>query len=323
MIISASRRTDIPAFYAKWFMNRVGAGYCTVPNPCNMKQVSYVSLQPEAVTALVFWTRNPAPLLPRLRELDERGFGYYFLYTLVNNPKVIDPYSPSIDHAVATFCHLADKIGPERVIWRYDPIVLGNVTSVQYHLDNFGRIAEKIGGCTNRSMISFVEDYRKTGHRMARLKQHGIVVQSVESLTEISIAPLVAGLARIAEQYGIELLSCAEKLNLVPFGVQPGKCIDGDLLARLFKVNVLPGKDRSQRQECRCVASRDIGMYDSCLFGCSYCYATRNFDLSRRNHRSHNPASPSLLGWYDAEQPYSKKTQPGSIAASGKQQRLF
>lgn len=323
MIISASRRTDIPAFYPEWFIERIRAGYCAVPNPFNFKQVSYVSLKPADVEAIVFWTRNPAPLMAQLRELDDQGLNYYFLFTLVNNPKEIDPYSPTLDRAVAVFRELSERIGPERVIWRYDPIFLSSITPISYHIDNYGSIAERLAGYTKRCFISFVDDYQKAARRIEDLRRLGIVVQPSQAVGPAEVEPLVPELLRIAQSHDIELLSCAEKLNLVVQGVLPGKCIDGELIRQLFKIDVSSRKDPSQRKECGCVISRDIGMYDSCLFGCSYCYATRSFELARRNHLAHDPTSPSLLGNYDAQPPVGSmvKSKKGQVIPN--QLKLF
>ena len=137
MIISASRRTDIPAFYAEWFMRRIRAGYCTVPNPYNRKQVAKVSLAPDAVDVIVFWTRNPRPLLPHLAELDRCGYRYYFQYTVMDNPRAIDPKSPAADAAIKTFRELAGIVGAERIIWRYDPIVISAATPAEFHLSTY------------------------------------------------------------------------------------------------------------------------------------------------------------------------------------------
>jgi hypothetical protein len=133
MIISASRRTDIPAFYSAWFMNRIDAGHCQVPNPFNPRQVMTVSLEPEDVDVLVFWTRNATPLLNHLDELDRKGYRYLFLYTVMNNPRPIDPRCPSLEQALAAFKALSDRIGPERVIWRYDPVVFSNASNAEFH----------------------------------------------------------------------------------------------------------------------------------------------------------------------------------------------
>lgn len=307
MIISASRRTDIPAFYPDWFMNRINAGYCAVPNPFNRNQVSYISLKPDEVEAIVFWTRNPAPLMPHLKELDEKGFDYYFQLTLVNNPKQIDPHSPSLEKAVDVFWQLSDQIGPERVIWRYDPIFLSSITPISYHIDHYARIAENLQGYAVRSVISFVDDYRKASKRIRDLAQKGIEVHPSEKLMFTDIKEFVPELVKAATNNGMELQSCAENINLIPLGVKPGKCIDDDLVRNLFHYDATSKKDPSQREECGCAISRDIGMYDSCLFGCVYCYATQSFELARKNHSEHRPDSPSLVGWYDAEPPVKRE----------------
>ena len=146
MIISASRRTDIPAFYARWFMNRIREGYCTVPNPFNPNQVSRISLKPEDVDIIVFWTRYARPLMPFLNELDDRGYRYYFLYTLMNNPRALEPKSPSHKRSLNTFQNLSNRIGMEKVIWRYDPIVFTRITDPNFHKETYQHIAEQLKG---------------------------------------------------------------------------------------------------------------------------------------------------------------------------------
>ena len=170
MIISASRRTDIPAFYAEWLIRRLRAGYCTVPNPLNRNQVSRISLRPEDVDVIVFWTRNARPLMTYLEELDSRGYRYYFQYTIVGNPWEIDPKSPPVATAVQTFCELSEQLGPNRVIWRYDPIVFTDLTPPAFHRENFQRIAESLRNRTRRSVVSIVDMYRKTESRMKDLE---------------------------------------------------------------------------------------------------------------------------------------------------------
>ena len=145
MIISASRRTDIPAFYAEWFIRRIRAGYCLVPNPFNSQQVQRVSLLPEDVDAIVFWTRNPRPIFSHLAELDERGYRYCFQYTLMDNPAPIDPASPHPPASVATFRDLAHRISPQRVIWRYDPILISEFDSASLAYGNFFPLGELAG----------------------------------------------------------------------------------------------------------------------------------------------------------------------------------
>ena len=292
MIISASRRTDLPAFYAEWFINRVRAGYCTVPNPFNPAQVSRVSLKPEDVEVIVFWTRHPRPLFPYLDELDGRGYRYYFQYTLMDNPSLLDPHTPSLDVALDTFRQLAGRVGPERVIWRYDPIVFSTLTTIEFHQNRFKYIAQSLRGCTRRAVISIVDEYRKTQKRMRELPRQGVELLACEGET---LGALMRSLVQTAQENDMEIVSCAEEIDLRPYGVRPGKCVDDEYIAKTFGLRIASQKDPGQREVCGCVASRDIGMYDTCLFGCRYCYATSSLERARANHRAHDPLAPSLV----------------------------
>ncbi len=292
VIVSVSRRTDIPAFYSDWFMRRLRAGFCTVPNPFNPNQISRVSLNPEDVDAIVFWTRDPKPMLPHLAELDGMGYRYYFLYTLMDNPRTIDPGAPSAEAAVETFLRLSGRIGPERVIWRYDPIFLTTVTGPDFHRETHRRIASSLRGHAARCVVSIAHDYRKLKKRMGELAGKGIT--PLAPTGEI-LSPLMRSLAECAARCGMEIRSCSSEYDLEDFGILPGRCVDGELIAKLFGVECKSGKDPRQRERCGCAPSKDIGMYDSCLFGCRYCYATSSFERARANYRRHNPESPSLL----------------------------
>ena len=168
-VISASRRTDIPAFYSKWFMNRIREGWCGVPNPFNRHQVSRISLKSQDIHVIVFWTRNAHPMLQHLEELDERGYKYYFQYSVLGYPREVDPKSPSLRSSIKTFSELSEKIGPEKVIFRYDPIVFTETMDEQYHLDKFEEISSSLQGKTNRCVISIVDDYKKSRGRVNRL----------------------------------------------------------------------------------------------------------------------------------------------------------
>jgi hypothetical protein len=299
MIISASRRTDIPAFYAKWFIRRVHAGYCTVPNPFNANQVSRVSLKPRDVDVIVFWTRNPAPLMPYLDELDALGFQYYFQYTILKNPKELDQNGPAFEQSLSTFQRLSQKIGPGRVIWRYDPIVFTDKTGMSFHRETYQEIAQKLRGYTHRSVISIMDFYRKTQRRFQALEENGLSIYQVQGSSGNRFETLMSALARSAAENEMEIVSCAEEHDLSGFGIRAGKCIDDEYIGQTFGIEVGHKKDPSQRKACGCVISHDIGMYDTCLFGCQYCYATSSFDRAKINHSQHDPESPSLLGWHE------------------------
>jgi hypothetical protein len=292
MIISASRRTDIPAFYAEWLMNRVRAGFCSVPNPVNPRQVSRVSLRPEDVDVFVFWTRDPKPLLGRLAALDERGFRYYFQYTILANPKSLDPRTPPVEEAVNTFRSLADHIGPDRVVWRYDPIIVTDGTPEAYHLDRMASIAANLRGYTKRLVISQVDIYPHVEARLRLLEEKGRPIKlSREPLT----AEGIRSMAGIAAANAMEISSCAEDIPWTAQRVRPGKCVDDQLIEKVFGISVTHQKDPHQRPACGCVVSKDIGVYDTCAFRCLYCYATRNVETAGRNRLKHDPKAPSLI----------------------------
>lgn len=289
MIISASRRTDIPAFYASWLMHRLRAGWCLVPNPVHPSQVSEVSLKPEAVDVLVFWTRNALPLLPHLQELEERGYRFYFLYTLMDNPAALDPGCPPWRDALRTFQALADRVGSKRVIWRYDPVVLTTLTDPGFHMAAFARIAAGLCGHTERCVISMLHPYRKTEKRFA---EKGI---ERKAFGEAAVGELMRFMAGEARSRGMEIQSCASEADLEVYGVRRGKCVDDAYLAEVFGIDAGHSKDPSQRKACGCIRSKDIGMYDTCLCGCLYCYATGSLHRARENYRRHDPAAPCLI----------------------------
>ena len=293
MIVSVSRRTDIPAFYSQWFLNRIRRGWCLVPNPFNPNQVSRVTLSTAEVDAFVFWSRNPRPLMRYLDQLDDMGCRYYFLFTLIGYPDRIDPGSPPLSLSIRTFQELSARVGPQRVIWRYDPIVLSGLSGTGFHESNFGLLARELQGATGRCVISFVKPYRKARARMEAAAQGSAEPVDFGSPP---IRGLLRAISEAARENGMEICSCASEQDLSAFGINPSKCIDADLISKLFAIEISAPKDPCQRKECGCAVSRDIGMYDTCLFGCSYCYATSSLERAKANYARHDPESPSLLG---------------------------
>lgn len=289
MIISASRRTDIPAFYTPWLMNRLRAGFCQVANPFNPAQVTEISLRPEDVEAIVFWTRDPRPLLPRLPEIDARGYRYYFQFTLTGYPACLEPGLPGQADLIQAFQTLAAQIGPERVIWRYDPILLSNLTDPIFHLRHFAELCRILSPHTRRVVVSLLDPYAKNRLRLRKLAAAGVQIQEVAEI-DAPLAELLRGLSATAQAHGLEIVSCAEPHNLTPLGIAPGKCIDDAYIRRVLGIAVKQSKDPSQRPECGCVQSKDIGAYDTCRHGCVYCYATQ----SARRAARHDPNCASL-----------------------------
>jgi DNA repair photolyase len=313
MIISASRRTDIPAFYSEWFMNRIRSGFLLTRNPFNTAQIKRVSLQKSDVDAIVFWSRNPEKLLPYLKELDERQFNYYFQFTITGYPRSIEKSVPNPYKAIETFQKLSEMIGSDKVIWRYDPILLSNIVDVNEHKRLFKKIANELRYKTKRVVISFADFYRKTERNLT-----GIIDLHYEDILnhKAELHGLLEYLVDVAAQNNMEILSCAEKLDFAAEGVKHGKCIDDELINRLFNLSIKSQKDPGQRKECGCVRSIDIGQYNTCAHQCSYCYATYSSSAVAKNRKLHNPQSPFLIGTAD-------NVDPELIKPSNLQQSIF
>jgi Domain of unknown function (DUF1848). len=261
MIVSASRRTDIPAFYADWFFERVREGFALVPNPFNARQVRRVSLKPEDVDCFVFWTKNPTPMLPRLDEINK--YPYYFQYTLTAYENDIEKNIPPANKRLEAFLDLAGKIGPERVIWRYDPVFLSPKYTLQYHLDFFEKAACALEDYTFKCTISFMDPYKSIEKRM---QPH-----APQPWTEDEMREAARSLSEIAFSHGIAMDTCAEEIDLSDMNIGHARCIDPVLIERLFHKKVDAGKDKYQRPACNCAVSVDIGMYNTCPGSCKYC----------------------------------------------------
>ncbi len=310
MIISASRRTDIPAFYSEWFMNRIRAGYCQVSNPFNANQASRVSLDPADVEAIVFWSKNPAPLFPYLDELDQRGFHYYFQFTLNNYPRAIEPNMPSFESRIDTFKELSRIVGPLRVVWRYDPIIISNMTDYYFHKEKFSWIAGELNGATQRVMVSIVDFYKKTENRLSKLeKEEGFFFER-DAQYRSGMADLLKDLHHISMQNSIEIFTCAEETDFTSVGVPPGKCIDDGILMQLQPKMIKYKKDPVQRNSCLCSISKDIGSNNTCVHGCQYCYSTTSLDVAQRRHSEHDPDSPVLWGTPGIVDKKANKSRP-------------
>ncbi|UCC79922.1 MAG: DUF1848 domain-containing protein [Candidatus Zixiibacteriota bacterium] len=292
MIISASRRTDIPAFYSDWFMNRIKAGYVDIANPFNPGKRKKVDLSPGSVDCLVFWTRNAVPIIKHLDELDSMGYKYIFLYTITAYPRELEENLPSLKSAIDTFKKLSDKIGPERVIWRYDPIILSSLTDEKYHIDNFQNIAGQLLGYTKRVIISFVDLYKKVQSRLTKLANEKNV--RFFDMDQNTCSRVASGLEKIGENYEMEIQSCAEEIDLSAAGVMPGSCIDSGYINRIFNLEIPYKKDPGQRKKCLCSQSVDIGAYNTCGYQCLYCYANTDFEKSLENLKNIDNRGSSL-----------------------------
>lgn len=286
MILSVSRRTDIPAFYGEWFLKRLASGFVLVPNPMNPHQASRVLLSPGLIDGIVFWTKNPAPFIDKLNQLGD--YPYYFLFTVTPYGATWERFVPRKEEIIETFKRLSRQIGPDRVIWRYDPVILTNEIDETYHTRNFTQIAQSLASYTRRCIFSFLDMYQKC--------QRNLKGFSIREPGPAEMIRLAGRLADTARDCGIELLSCAEAIDLSPVGVRHGKCIDDELIGRICGYSLEVGKDKHQRSSCCCVESIDIGMYHTCPHICLYCYANSDAGTVQANFARHDPASPLLSG---------------------------
>ena len=287
MIISASRRTDIPTYYSEWFFNRLREGYVLVRNPMNARQISRISLSPEAVDGIVFWTKNPVPMLSRLGELEP--YPYYFQFTLTAYGRDVEPNLPGKNGVlIPAFQELSRMAGRERVVWRYDPIFLSDRYTVEYHCRYFRVLAAKLGEYTEKCTVSFLDFYRSTARNMRSLH--------IREMTAAQQREMMEQFSEIAGEYGLYIDTCSEAISLEDLGISHASCVDRERLERIggYRLNV--GRDRNQRKECGCAASVDIGAYDTCGNGCLYCYATDSPPRAAERVRAHRPDSPILFG---------------------------
>lgn len=315
MIISASRRTDIPAFYSTWFMERIRTGYFHRVNPFNRRQVSGFSLKADDVDAICFWTKDPRPLLPSLAELDARGLCYYFQFTLNPYDSRFEPLLAPRDERLATFRELAARIGPRRVIWRYDPVILSSATPVDWHLEQAEQLARQLHGATARLMFSFCDFYGKGRGRLSRtLAAAGISLADITAPEKAAeLAALVQGFKAIADRYALQIFTCSEPVDLAAAGIEHGACIDATLINELFDRAITANKDRHQRPACGCAASVDMGSYNCCPCRCVYCYANPHPAMIDSTCRHHAPDSPALLGRPEGEVVIRTTLRPGIV----------
>ena len=293
-VVSISRRTDIPAFYSQWLINRIRAGYACSRNPFNPRQISTVILQPDKVACLVFWSKDPRPLLPHLDELTQRRFRMLFHITVTGLPESLEPHVPSSEEVCSAVQQLAQRLGPEKLIWRFDPIVLGRDFIVAQTLDRFDRLAAELAGAVQSVRISFLQRYAQVKARLRNISGiDDLDGRACHGKVPSLVAETATGLAEIAARYGLKIFSCAERFDLAPWGIAPGRCLDPELFEKLFNLRLDPRKDPGQRPSCGCMRSVDLGMYGTCCHGCLYCYAATDRALGAAVH---DPESPLLFG---------------------------
>lgn len=321
VIISASRSTDIPAFYPDWFMSRLQKGYVKWVNPFNARP-QYVSLSRARV--FVFWTKDAEPFVPYLKELDSKGINYYFTFTVNDyENEGLEPGLRSTEDRAETFRRLSGRLGRDRVIWRYDPLILTDRIDEDSLLDRVFNVGRRIAGYTDKLVISFadISAYPKVVRNMYR---KGI---NFREFTPLSMESVARGISEMNKEWGLEIATCCEEIDLGRYGIKKNRCVDGELMSRLFPHDkelmeflghgsgneTRPGgtgavigagagtgdatvavtsattgidklKDKGQRLNCGCIMSKDIGRYDTCGHRCIYCYANSSPEAAAGNH---------------------------------------
>jgi DNA repair photolyase len=318
VIISASRATDIPAFYGEWLVNRLKAGYVKWLNPFNHVP-QYISFAEARV--IIFWTKNPAPIMPLLSEFENRNIHYYFTVTLNDyETEGLEPGVPPLEDRIDTFIRLAERLGRSRVIWRFDPFILTGGADVGTLLDKVARIGNRIHNHTEQLTISFadIENYRKVQWKLAKA---GI---RWRALTEADMVRLAAGLEKLNAHWGLAVKTCGESVDLTAYGIAKGSCVDAGLMVRLFRhdpklmeflgirsegadlfgepgtaeagaTDGLRWKDAGQRPQCLCAAAKDIGRYDTCPHHCLYCYANTSSAIADKNYSARTRDGESMV----------------------------
>lgn len=304
MILSVSRRTDIPAHYSEWFIKRLQEGYVYIKNPMNANQISEVTLNPNVVDCIVFWSKNPESMIEKLDAIDSMGYKYYFQFTITPYDRTIETALPDKRKIKETFIRLSSKIGKNKVIWRYDPIILNDNLTIDFHVNEFGKMFSELYNYTSECIISFVDPYKKTKRQMG----DNIVCEINE-----------AGMNRIAEEFskivinkGVTLKTCAEKIDLDKYGIGHASCIDRNKIENIINCPLSDKvKKDDQRSACGCMECIDIGAYNTCKNGCLYCYATFSREQTLNNCKNHDPQSPLLIG----EKPSSDKVSKRKVVS--------
>lgn len=300
MIIQTGMRTDIPAFYSKWFLNRIKEGYVLVRNPYNERQVTRYRLAPDVVDLIAFCTKNPAPMLPYMNVL--KPYGQYWFVTITPYGRDIEPNVPDKEKVMDDFKNLSDIVGVDSMGWRYDPILVDDKHSVEWHITEFEKMAENLCGYTKSCVISFIDIYKKVERNFRGVRE----VSKKDRIT------LGKEFIKIAGKFGMTIRPCAEGDELTLYGADCSGCMTVNTFETALHVHLnVPKRKTNQRNgQCACLLGVDIGAYDTCGHLCKYCYANSNTELVKANMKKHNPMSPFLLG----------ESMPGDVIHEAKQE---
>jgi hypothetical protein len=311
VIISASRSTDIPAFYGEWFLRRLASGYVRWNNPWSGKEL-FVSFSQARL--FVFWSKNPRPFFPVLDELDRRGIKFLFHFTVNDyEHEGLEPLVPRIDERIKTFKRLSARIGRQRLIWRFDPLLITDYCTTDRLIGRIEKIGNSIASCADRLIISFITEYPKVSRN---LRDAGIRINPWDGISRDRI---LRGIGALCASWKLPVGTCANDIEGTTCGIGQGKCIDEKHIERVWSTNDTElmrylsheggAKDRGQRPLCRCIKSKDIGGYNTCGHSCVYCYANSSPTRARRSMEEANASADSIGG-------HSSSISSGSTAGS-------
>ncbi|MBW8000879.1 MAG: DUF1848 domain-containing protein [Planctomycetes bacterium] len=292
-IISVSRRTDVPAFYGQWFLNRIHEGFAGVTNPFGGKK-HIISLKPEDVSCFVFWSKNFAPFLDNLKIIEKLGYDFYFNYTITALPSEFET-NVNRPEAIEALKHLSRQYSPKHINWRFDPIIISSITDRDFYINSFKKLASQLDGLVERCYISFVTVYNKVVRNFAAFETANRI-KFLDWPIEAKV-DLANELADIAQCHGIKMYSCCgEYLAKGGNKIKKAHCIDGDLIEKLFYPDGFKYNMKPTRDECGCTQSSDIGTYDTCPHACIYCYANANKETALKRAKQHD-AHSAFLGY--------------------------
>ncbi len=285
MIVNVGGRTDIVNYYSQWLMNRIKEGFAYSRNRLFPKNVSKISLYPKDVDCLMFCSKNYKPILKYMKEINEK-YRIICHYTITAYGKEVEPYVPVINESIKNLIELSKIVGKEKVLWRYDPILLTEKYTVEKHLETFEYMAKQIAPYVQRGIFSFVEMYKKLDYNMPE----------IIPFTEVDKIKILKGIGEISKKYNLYIQTCGTDENYEEYGIHVSGCTTSEILEQANSVKYKNVKAKPMRKGCHCIPSRDIGAYDTCLNGCKYCYANKRPDLAKENVKLHDKNSPLLLG---------------------------
>lgn len=312
MILNTGARTDTVQYFSEWLLKRFEEGFVYTRNPLFPHKVTRYELSPDKIDAVLFCSKNYAPILPRLREITDK-YRTYFHYTITAYGKDIEPGVPSIDESIRTLYELEKIVGKNRISWRYDPVLLTSNYTPKRHLETFGCMAEKLAPHIDRCIFSFVEMYKKISVNMPEL-----IPMTVADRTFIA-----EGMGKIAARYGIRLQTCGTNGDYSRFGIHSSGCVTAEILGKANGCEFRSVRHKGMREGCHCIESRDIGAYDTCLNGCKYCYANKSPQKARDNFILHDPDSPLLLGHLEKDDSLSDGDQRSFLRPDVRQISVF